>query len=202
MLSDFGSGVVHFLFDRFFTTDTPLLGKNFVAPFRTHHSDPKGITRHGFIETNGNNCLAAGPFLIAFAIIPFDYSVGWQLFIVATLVFGAIGTFATNQFHKWAHDQHPPEWVAWLQEKHLILPRDHHQIHHTHPYNTHYCITTGWLNQILLKIRFWSFLEWFGQRVLRLKMYTEATPWETIEGTPAYDERLEMSSLGAPADAE
>ncbi len=200
LLADFGSGVVHFTFDRFWTSDTPVLGKNFVLPFRQHHSDPKHITRHDFLETNGNNCLATCPALIAFAIIPFDYTIGWHTFTVATLVFAAIGTFATNQFHKWAHAKSPPPVVAWLQEKHLILPRDHHQIHHTHPYNIHYCITTGWLNSILMKVNFWRFLELFFQHVLRLKMYTEETKWEQLTGSPAYIEREQMAALGADAE--
>lgn len=195
LLADFGSGVVHFTFDRFFSLKTPLLGENFVSPFRLHHSDPKHITTHGFIETNGNNCLAACCALIPLCIIPFDYTVGWQLFVVALFVFASIGTFATNQFHKWAHLQHPPKWVAWLQEKHLILPRDHHQLHHTHPYNIHYCITTGWMNSILLKVNFWAFLEFFGQKILRMALYTEETPWERIPGSPAFAERQEMATL-------
>lgn len=200
LLADFGSGVVHFTFDRFFTTETPLLGKNFVTPFRQHHSDPKDITLHGFTETNGNNCLATCPALIILALAPFDYTVGWQLFVVALVVFGAIGTFATNQFHKWAHSQTPPPAVVWLQEKHLILPRDHHQIHHTHPYDTHYCITTGWLNAILLKVNFWVLLEAIGQRIARMPLYTEETPWERVSGSPAFNEREEMAALNGNAE--
>ena len=176
LFADFASGVVHFLFDRFFSLDTPLLGKNFVHPFRQHHSDPKHITRHDFIETNGNNCLATCPFLFALIAIPFDYTVPWQLFFVGLIVFSAVGTFGTNQFHKWAHADDPPHWVGWLQDHSVILPRRHHQIHHSHPYDTHYCITTGWLNGPLAKIHFWKFLEWFGTRVARLQMFTEATP--------------------------
>ncbi|MDP2343682.1 MAG: fatty acid desaturase CarF family protein [Deltaproteobacteria bacterium] len=195
LLADLGSGVVHFTFDRFFSIDTFVLGRHFVHPFRRHHSDPKDITLHDFIETNGNNCLAACCALIPLALIPFDYMIGWQLFLVAIFVFASIGTFGTNQFHKWAHMQHPPAFAVWLQQKHLILPRDHHQIHHTHPYSTHYCITTGWLNGILLKIHFWRFLELMGERVLRLPMFTEVTAWEQLPGSTAYAERAEMATL-------
>ena len=58
VLADLASGLIHWLFDRYGTADTPVVGRNFVQPFREHHIDPKGITRHDFIETNGNNCIA------------------------------------------------------------------------------------------------------------------------------------------------
>ncbi len=202
VLADFASGVVHFTFDRFFSLETPLLGKNFVAPFRQHHSDPKHITKHDFIETNGNNCLATcGPLFILIAI-PFDYSSGWQLFFVLLIVAGAVGTFGTNQFHKWAHHENPPPFVAWLQTHRVILPRDHHQIHHSHPYDTHYCITTGWLNPLLLKLNFWKGLEFVGTKILRLKMFTETTPWEQVPGSPAFEERSQMRAAFGPVGSD
>ena len=63
------------------------------------------------------------------------------------------GVFATNQFHLWAHSESVPKWVAFLQRKRLILCPHHHSIHHNAPYDTHYCITTGWLNKGLERIR-------------------------------------------------
>jgi|GEM_PF-537963 len=192
LVADFASGVVHFIFDRFFSVHTPFIGRPFVYPFRLHHSDPKHITRHGFVETNGNNSLATLPFLLVPALLPFDATVGWQVFLVVLVLAGAFGTFLTNQFHKWAHLDRPPPLVAWLQERHLILPRSHHQLHHAWPYDTQYCITTGWLNPLLGRLRFWRLLEWLGTRVVRLRLYTEATPWEHVPGSPAWEERRRM----------
>ncbi len=195
VLADFASGVVHFAFDRFFTVDTPLIGRHFVQPFRQHHCDPKEMTRHGFVETNGNNCLATCLPLLALLALPFDYQVGWQLFFVALVSTAAIGIFMTNQFHKWAHDDEPPRLVGWLQQRAIILPRRHHQVHHTWPYDVHYCITTGWSNALLLRLRFWPLLAWFCTRIMRLRLYTEATPWEQDPGSPACLDHEQMASI-------
>ncbi|HEY1098697.1 MAG TPA: fatty acid desaturase CarF family protein, partial [Myxococcota bacterium] len=175
VVADFLSGVVHFTFDRFFSSDTPLIGRNFVLPFRQHHADPQKMTRHGFIETNGNNCLATCPALIGLLALPVDYTSRWQLFVVALLTSTACGEFVTNQIHRWAHVDQPPAVVAWLQARRLVLPRRHHQVHHTWPYDSHYCITTGWCNEPLRRLQFWKGLEWFYTRVLRLRLYTEST---------------------------
>jgi ubiquitin-conjugating enzyme E2 variant len=159
IVADLVSGLVHWFFDRFCTTKTFLLGANFVTTFREHHSDPIDITRHGFLSTNGNNCLATVIPLWLIFIAPWSYDNRFWHWSVAMLTVGAVATFATNQFHKWAHTENRPGYIVWLQEHHFILPRDHHKIHHRWPYETHYCITTGWLNRPLVAIGFWRRME-------------------------------------------
>jgi ubiquitin-conjugating enzyme E2 variant len=155
--ADLMSGIVHWLFDTWGSVDTPILGASFIRPFREHHVDAMSITRHDFIETNGNNCLASIPVLAASCLIPTGASLG--LFAMAFLLSTSLGVLATNQFHKWAHTEHPGRFVAQLQRWHLILPREHHATHHTAPHATHYCITTGWLNPILQSADFYRRLE-------------------------------------------
>ena len=53
-----------------------------------------------------------------------------------------------------------PPLLAHLQRWHLILPPAHHALHHTRPFTSHYCITTGWLNWPLGWARFFPALEW------------------------------------------
>jgi hypothetical protein len=206
LVADFASGLVHFTFDRFFTTKTPILGGAFVTAFRQHHSDPIDITRHGFIATNGNNSLATTPLLIGLVCVPVEQSSMWVVLVTSTLLWSAIATFGTNQFHKWAHQADVSPLVAWLQRRHLILPQDHHQLHHTFPYDSHYCITTGWLNGLLVAIGFWSKLEFVLARIVRLPHFVETTPWEQIPGSPAALDRHQMlglasTGLSAPAPA-
>jgi len=66
---------------------------------------------------------------------------------------------ATNQFHKWAHQENPSAFARWLQRKRLVLEPAHHQRHHTRPFDVNYCITNGWLNPVLNRLKFFRRLE-------------------------------------------
>ena len=149
LAADLLSGVVHFLADNFGSANTFILGPALVHPFRDHHVDPEGITRHGFLETNGNNCLICVPILLGMHYAYDSLRPGWAfimaLAVNATLFF----IFLTNQFHKWAHQTFPPAAVRTLQRMGMILSPSHHSVHHRAPHLRNYCITSGWLNPLL-----------------------------------------------------
>jgi hypothetical protein len=161
LTADFLSGIAHFLADNFGNPNTPVFGKVFIFAFREHHVDPKAITRHSYVETNGANSLISLPGLIYFyhdSSPTEDYT--FRFFI--TMFYLSI--FMTNQIHKWAHLDTPGRWINFLQKSHLILPAAHHDVHHHAPYDKYYCITCGWLNAPLDAIRFFPTLK----RVLTL----------------------------------
>ncbi|XP_017797342.1 PREDICTED: transmembrane protein 189 [Habropoda laboriosa] len=161
--ADFGSGLVHWAADTWGSVELPILGKNFLRPFREHHIDPTSITRHDFIETNGDNFMVTIPFLSKltwdFLILPeseIQQKFVWTCYWFLLAIFVAM----TNQIHKWSHTYFGlPSWVVWLQEHRVILPRKHHRVHHVAPHETYFCITTGWLNWPLEQLRFWYILE-------------------------------------------
>lgn len=151
LVADVVSGLVHWFCDTFFHDDTPLIGPAFIHPFREHHSDPLGITRHGFFEVNGNNSLVLLPLVTAVLLMgePRPGEAVPALFVQCTVLAFALVTFATNQFHKWAHQERPLAAVRWLQATGLILSPAHHGRHHSRPYRQAYCITAGWLDPVL-----------------------------------------------------
>lgn len=146
LAADLLSGLVHWGFDSFGSIRTPILGRQFIQPFREHHADERAITRHGFAETNGASCLAALPAAGAAALVPLA-SPTWG-FAQAFLLFSALGVLATNQCHKWAHSDpdRVPRAVRLAQRLRLVLRPEEHRRHHAHPFDTHYCTASGWLN--------------------------------------------------------
>jgi plasmanylethanolamine desaturase len=156
LAADFLSGFVHFLADNFGSYDTLILGPNFIEPFREHHVDPKGIVGHDFVDANGNNSLATLPFMLfVWIVVPLETWYFGYLF-GAFFLFLCLAAFLTNQFHKWAHMDDPPAFVGWLQARGMILSQEHHDIHHESPYDTYYCITAGFWNPLLDRIRFYE----------------------------------------------
>jgi hypothetical protein len=158
LVSDFLSGLVHWAGDTVGDETTPIFGPNFVKPFRYHHVDPQDITRHDFVETNGNNCIVATPPILGVVLLT-PHTTGLLFFacVVAASTFWFV--FCTNQFHKWAHMPTPPGWVRTLQRAGLVLSPEHHSIHHAAPQNKYYCITVGWMNPVLEKLRFFPICE-------------------------------------------
>lgn len=153
LAADFVSGFVHFLADNFGNPETPVFGRIFIFPFREHHVDPKAITRHSYLETNGANCLISLPVVVSVLC----FTSGEEDFFLRLFAFFFLtAIFLTNQIHKWAHADVPPIAVRFLQKYALILSPVNHAVHHTAPHDEYYCITTGWLNAIFKKMRFFS----------------------------------------------
>ena len=98
----------------------------------------------------------------------------WDWYVCALAIFVAL----TNQIHKWSHTYFGlPQWVVFLQNCNIILPRIHHRVHHVAPHETYFCITTGWLNYPLEVIKFWTGLEWCITKVTGYKPRTDDLKW-------------------------
>ena len=157
---DLVSGVVHWAADTYCSEDTPVVGPSLVKPFRLHHVYPRDICTHNFVATVGNVCILAFPVLVFCLFLSWQMpESGWLAFVVLNVALMCAATVATNQFHKWAHQENPSSLARWLQRMRLVLEPSHHKLHHTEPFEMHYCITNGWLNPLLNKIKFFRRLE-------------------------------------------
>lgn len=157
LTADVISGFLHWTMDTWGSLETWVVGPTFVRSFREHHVDPLAMTRHDFVETNGDSCVPALPIIVAmcFWSVRSDFDVYLMVYWLVT----ALVASHTNELHKWAHQVRVPAWVAFLQRNGLILSRKHHNTHHRPPFDKAYCITAGWLNNFMDYISFWRRLE-------------------------------------------
>lgn len=177
VLSDFVTGMLHWLADTYGSEETPLLGPSVVKPFRLHHLYPRDICTHNLVTTLGNSCILAVPALsLSLYLIWVMPESRWLAIAVVCLSILAGGTVLTNLFHKWAHQENPSAVVRWLQRTRMVLEPAHHDLHHTEPFNKHYCITNGWLNPVLNKIQFFRRIEAVLRRLGIEPAETQAAP--------------------------
>ena len=153
LVADFLSGLVHFLCDNLGSPETPVLGQKFIKAFREHHDDPAAMTDGDFIEVNADNFFVCLPALIP-CVVWLD--VHDHLYLATFLAILMVCITITNEVHKWAHMSGVSPFVQRLQSSPFVLAPAKHQRHHTAPYDSYYCITSGVLNPALARVHFWQ----------------------------------------------
>jgi ubiquitin-conjugating enzyme E2 variant len=149
---DWISGFVHWVEDSYGRPSMPFVGRRITKPNLRHHFRPRAFVTNSWYasaELLLFSCLAA---LIA----------AWLLGRLSPMVVlaAALGVNA-NQVHKWSHRtaaENGP-FIVMAQRLRLIQSPDHHQRHHAHGKDSHYCVLTDLLNPILDRCRFWRGLE-------------------------------------------
>ena len=160
MGADFMSGLVHWLFDTWGSTSTPIVGQLAIRTFREHHVDARTMTKHGFVETNGHNItLSMVPSTIG--LLAVHHGTLLSALVSMSCFFMALCVAMTSQIHKWAHlpEEQMPRVIRKLQDAGLIIGARHHNRHHVRPHDSYYCITVGWMNGPLEFVRFFRVLE-------------------------------------------
>ena len=146
LAADLFSGTVHWFCDTFFAEKTPLIGRTLITPFRDHHRHPEAITGYRLLEQDTSSAfIVIAPLWIAWRHGGPDPAAPLAVVAYAALLSFGVGALGTNLFHKWAHTEHVPRLVGWLQRRRLILSPGAHAVHHR-SYTGGFCVTSGWLN--------------------------------------------------------
>lgn len=158
LLADLVSGIAHWGFDTWGSTETFAFGL-LIRSFREHHVDQTAMTKHDFVETNGDNTMATIPMFLILSLMPITNSgitsVTFHFFVITFALFIAF----TNEFHKWSHQAKPSPIAKFCMKYHITLTPKNHRVHHTGDHDNSYCITVGWLNPFLDAINFWRHFE-------------------------------------------
>ena len=157
LLADLLSGLVHWAGDTLGSEHTPVLGPSFIAPFREHHDDPQAMVAHGTVELVGSTALLALPSLVPVThLVAFEGRGPLRLALGGVLLATLLGVVVTNLVHRWAHMDRPPAVAALLQRTGLILTPARHERHHTAPFDGWFCISSGLLDGLLMRIGLWE----------------------------------------------
>lgn len=152
VVTDFLSGVVHWLEDSYGHEDLPIIGPMVVQANVRHHFDPRHMVHHSWLSS------ALGPLLVAGLALVIAFFAGvltWPVVLLALITANA------NEIHKWAHRSKAENGrvIAFFQGLGLLQSRAHHAKHHQLLKDTNYCVVTNYLNPALEKLSFWRRLE-------------------------------------------
>ncbi len=154
--ADITTGLAHWAFDNLGSADTPVLGP-VIHEFRYHHVEPKDICRSNVLETSSTAAVPGLPLLGLMHLGGMgDW---WPAPLTGAFLIYVVGGVSTNYFHLLAHAEKPPAWALRLQRWRLILDREEHERHHRGEHREAYCITVGWMNAPLERMRFFERLE-------------------------------------------
>jgi hypothetical protein len=179
-VTDFLSGVFHWLEDAYGKPSWPIVGRHVTKPNILHHYVPRAFT--------GNSWFISSRLLLVIctAIVAVTLALGVFNWMVAlSMVLGA----NANQIHKWSH-RSPREngpVVTMLQRLKLIQSPSSHRRHHQHGKDSDYCVLTDFLNPVLDGLRFWRGAEWVIQRVFGVaRRDDEAMARDVLASDPGF----------------
>ena len=153
LLTDFLSGVFHWLEDAYGNPFWPLFGRHVTKPNILHHYIPRAfVTNSWFLSSRLLLLICTLIVLVTVVLGVFNWMVALAVLIGVN----------ANQVHKWSHRtrQENGPLVTLLQRVRLVQSPSHHHRHHIHGKDSHYCVLTDFLNPILDRARFWRGLEW------------------------------------------
>ena len=148
LVTDFLSGVLHWLEDSYGDARWPVTGRLVTRPNILHHRRPTAFTEHSWLKS------ASVLLFLATVILAVTWAGGVLTWHVLLLV--ALGVNA-NEIHKWNHlpASKRGRIVVALRKLSLLQTPQHHGRHHSSSKNTNYCVITNFVNPVLEVLDIW-----------------------------------------------
>ncbi len=152
LVTDFASGLLHWLEDSYGRANWPISGKLVTIPNVIHHHDPRYFTKHTW-RKSADVLLGLGAIIVMCAVM--SNVLTWHVVLLVLLGINA------NEFHKWAHQnrRERPRIATWLQNMRILQTPAQHAKHHCENKDSYYCVITNLVNPVLEELRFWRTLE-------------------------------------------
>jgi ubiquitin-conjugating enzyme E2 variant len=174
IVSDFLSGILHWFGDSYkinkiLCVKYPFLNTlqiEFFNDFKIHHDKPYDIYQKNTILYNIGYIALVPLVLCIFGLL--IRNLLFKNFIMYLMIF----LFFTNIFHRLAHLQKNnklPYIISLLMDYWPFLNSNRHQKHHEYPQIKSYCITSGLLNPLLDKIKFFDKIEYIIYSITGIK---------------------------------
>ncbi len=161
VFADFVSGLLHWLFDTWFSELQPRL-RRMVVMVREHHIQPLAIFKYRFYQDAAPLSMIAmlltAPVLLPVVLSTGPASTARYCFAWACVIADLCIVFML-EFHKLGHRPMARGLLGQLQRCHLLLSPRHHSKHHRGRHDADYCIVNGLADHILGRVGFWPALE-------------------------------------------
>jgi hypothetical protein len=160
-LADLGSGILHWMFDTWFSEHDRKV-RRMVIMVREHHIYPQRIFRYGLRHELGVlswfGLFTSGP-LIAAAILWDGPATAARCTAAAAAALFSLGISFSLQLHKIGHRFHPGPVLRVLQRTGIVLSPQHHMRHHALEHDSNYCLVNGMADKTLGRVGFFRLLE-------------------------------------------
>jgi hypothetical protein len=180
IITDFLSGVFHWLEDAYGDPAWPIVGRHVTKPNILHHYVPRAFVANSWFVSS-RLLLAICTVVVAVTVAAGVFN--WLIALSAALAVNA------NEIHKWSHRSRRENGpvVTMLQRLRLIQSPSHHQQHHQHGKDSHYCVLTEFLNPVLDGLGFWRGAERVIRRVFGVtRRSDEAMAREVLQNDPGF----------------
>ena len=179
-ITDFLSGVFHWLEDAYGKPTWPIVGRHVTKPNILHHYVPRAFVSNSWFLSS-RLLLAICTLIVAITVAAGVFN--WMIALAMVLGVNA------NQVHKWSHRSRRENGpvVTLLQRLRLVQSPLHHQRHHQYGKDSNYCVLTDFLNPVLDGLGFWRGAEWVIHRVLGVaRRNDEAMAREVLQSDPDF----------------